>query len=152
MRVGELALRTIEGEVPDCTRCPRLASFLVDLRARGLVASRRGSGTTVLRQSPQAPEFTAISRSIDEFLATTIPLQPLEIRDVVADEALAAQLRCEPGRQFLLFHGIRRSPAGPDQPPITLTDAYIAASFSAIRPHLSDLTGSIGGTAERARR
>jgi GntR family transcriptional regulator len=54
-----------------------------------------------------------------------------------------------PGRQFLLFHGIRRSPAGPDEPPITLTDAYIAASFSAIRSHLSDLTGSIGGTAER---
>jgi DNA-binding GntR family transcriptional regulator len=122
---------------------------LVDLRARGLVASRRGSGTTVLRKSPQAPEFTSISRSIDEFLATTVPLQPLEIRDVIADEALAAELRCEPGRQFLLFRGIRRSPAGPDEPPITLTDAYIAASFSAIRPHLSDLIGSIAGAAER---
>jgi len=122
---------------------------LVDLRARGLVASRRGSGTTVLRQSPQAPEFTAISRSIDEFLTTTTPLQPLEIRDVIVDEALATELRCEPGRQFLLFRGIRRSPAGPDEPPITLTDAYIAASFSAIRPHLSDLTGTIAGTAER---
>src|SRR5262245_45413427 len=83
---------------------------LVDRRARGLVASRRGSGTTVLRQTPQAPEFTAISRSIDEFLATTIPLQPFEIRDVIADEALAAELRCDVGRQFLLFRGIRRSP------------------------------------------
>jgi DNA-binding GntR family transcriptional regulator len=122
---------------------------LVDLRARGLVASRRGSGTTVMRQSAQASEFTAVSRSIDEFQATSIPLKPLEIRDVVANEALAAQLRCEPGRQFLLFRGIRRSPAGPDEPPITLTDAYIAASFSAIRPHLSDLTEPIGGAAER---
>ena len=122
---------------------------LVDLRARGLVASRRGSGTTVLRRSAQAPEFTAISRSLDEFLATTIPLQPLDIRDVIADEALAAELRCEPGRQFLLFRGIRRSPAGPDEPPITLTNAYISASFSAIRPHLSALTGSVAGTAER---
>ena len=122
---------------------------LVDLRARGLVASRRGSGTTVLRQTPHAPQFTAISRSIDEFLATTIPLQPLEIHDVIADEALAAELRCEPGRQFLLFRGVRRSPARPDEPPLTLTDAYISASFSAIRPHLSELTGSIAGTAER---
>jgi DNA-binding GntR family transcriptional regulator len=122
---------------------------LVDLRARGLVASRRGSGTTVLRQSPQAPAFTAISRSIDEFLTATIPLQPLEIRDVIADEPLAKELRCEPGRQFLWFRGIRRSPARSDEPPITLSDAYISASFSAIRPHLSELTGSIAGTAER---
>jgi DNA-binding GntR family transcriptional regulator len=119
---------------------------LADLRARGLVASRRGSGTMVLRQAPQAPEFTAISRSIDEFLATPIPLQPLEIRDVIADEALAAELHCESGRQFLLFRGIRRSSAGPV---LTLSDVYIAASFSAIRPHLSGLTGSIAGTAER---
>ena len=86
---------------------------LVDLRSRGLVASRRGSGTTVLRRTPQPPpEFAAIYRSIDEFLPTQIPLQPIEIRDVIADEALAAELRCEPGRQFLLFRGIRRSPAG----------------------------------------
>ncbi|MCP3464641.1 GntR family transcriptional regulator [Bradyrhizobium sp. CCGUVB23] len=122
---------------------------LVDLRARGLVASRRGSGTTVLRQTPQTPKFTAISRSIDEFLATTIPLQPLEVRDVIADEALAAELRCEFGRQFLLFQGVRKSPGGPDEPLLTLTDAYIAASFSAIRPYLFELTGSIAGTAER---
>ena len=123
---------------------------LVDLRSRGLVASRRGSGTTVLRRTPHPPpEFAAISRSIDEFLATAIPLQPIEIRDVIADEPLAAELRCEPGRQFLLFRGIRRLPTGPDEPPLTLSDAYIAASYSAIRPHLSELTGSIAGTAER---
>jgi DNA-binding GntR family transcriptional regulator len=30
-----------------------------------------------------------------------------------------------------------------------LSDAYIAASYSAIRPYLSELTGSIAGTAER---
>src|SRR5215470_7966311 len=122
---------------------------LVDLTSRGLVARRRGFGTTVLRRTPQALAFSEIYRSVDEFLATAIPLQPIEIRDVIADEALAAELRCEPGRQFLLFRGIRRSPAGPDEPPITLTNAYISASFSAIRPHLSALTGSVAGTAER---
>src|SRR5215470_2470748 len=122
---------------------------LVDLTSRGLVARRRGFGTTVLRRTPQALAFSEIYRSVDEFLATAIPLQPIEIRDVIADEALAAELRCEPGRQFLLFRGIRRSPAGPDEPPLTLTDAYIAASYSVIRPQLSELTGSIAGTAER---
>src|SRR6516225_2224433 len=120
---------------------------LVELRSRGLVTSRRGSGTTVLRRTPAAPAFAATSRSIDEFLASAIPLKPIDIRDVIADAALASELRCEPGRQFLLFRGIRRS--RPDEPPLTLSDAYIAASYSAIRPYLSELTGSIAGTAER---
>jgi len=122
---------------------------LVDLVSRGLVARRRGFGTTVLRRTPQALAFSEIYRSVDEFLATAIPLQPIEIRDVIADEALAAELRCEPGRQFLLFRGIRRSRTRPDEPPLTLSDAYIAASYSSIRPHLAELTGSIAGTAER---
>jgi uracil-DNA glycosylase family 4 len=34
MRAAELALRTIEGEVPGCARCPRLAGFLAENRAR----------------------------------------------------------------------------------------------------------------------
>jgi DNA-binding GntR family transcriptional regulator len=122
---------------------------LVDLRSRGLVTSRRGSGTTVLRRTSPAPAFAATSRSIDEFLATAIPFQPIEMREVVADATLAAELRCEPGRQFLLFRGIRKSPAPTDEPPITLTDAYIAASYSAITPYLSELKESIAGTAER---
>jgi DNA-binding GntR family transcriptional regulator len=122
---------------------------LVELRSRGLVASRRGSGTTVLRRTPSAPAFAATSRSIDEFLATTIPLQPIEIRDVIVDAALAAELRCEPGRQFLFFRGVRRPLTRPDEPPLTLSDVYIAASYSAIRPFLSELPGTIAGTAEQ---
>ena len=122
---------------------------LVDLRSRGLVTSRRGSGTTVLRRTPPAPTFVATSRSIDEFLEIPIPLRPIEIRDVIADADLATELRCEPGRQFLLFRGIRRSRIRPEESPLTLTDAYIAASYSSILPYLSELTGSIAGTAER---
>src|SRR5262245_14979466 len=34
MHVGESQLRKIEREVPACARCPRLAGFLTDLRAR----------------------------------------------------------------------------------------------------------------------
>jgi len=122
---------------------------LVDLRSRGLVTSRRGSGTTVLRRTPTAPAFAATSRSIDEFLASPIPLQQIETREVIANAALATELRCEPGRQFLLFRGIRRSRTRPDELPLTLTDAYIAASYSAILPYLSELTDSIAKTAER---
>lgn len=124
---------------------------LVNLRSRGLVASRRGSGTVVLRQTPQTPAFGESYRSIDDFLASVMeaPLRALEIRDVIADEELAEMLRCEPGRQFLLLRGIRQSSVRPSHSPIALTDAYIAASYAAIRPYLSSLTESIAGTAER---
>jgi DNA-binding GntR family transcriptional regulator len=126
---------------------------LDDLRSRGLVASRRGSGTTVLRQTAAAPAFGETYRSIDAFLAgaVEVPLQALEIRDVIVDAALAAVLRCEPGRQFLLLRGVRRSRLRPEERPMALADAYIAASYSAaIRPYLSELKASIAATAERA--
>ena len=124
---------------------------LAELRARGLVASRRGSGTVVVRRMPQPPAFGESYRSVDEFLAGVVeaPLRALEIRDVVADDALAAALRCEPGRQFLLLRGVRRSHTRPDEAPLALTEAYINPSYAAIRPHLAALGESIAGTAEQ---
>ena len=124
---------------------------LGELRGRGLVASRRGSGTVVLRLAPQPPVFSESYGSIDELLAsaTEAPLEALEITNVIADEELAAELRCEPGRQFLMLHGIRRSRARPDAPAMALTDAYINASYGAIRAHLASLTGSVASTAEK---
>ena len=82
-------------------------------------------------------------------VSTEAPLEALEITNVIADEELAAELRCEPGRQFLMLRGIRRSRARPDAPPMALTDAYINASYGAIRSHLASLTGSIASTAEK---
>jgi GntR family transcriptional regulator len=124
---------------------------LVELRTSGLVASRRGSGTVVLRRAPQAFVFSESYQSIDAFLASVVevPLQPLEIKDVIADDSLAAALRCEPGRQFLLLRGVRRPHDRPDEPPMALTDAYINATYSAIRPRLAMLSESIAGTAEK---
>jgi len=124
---------------------------LVDLRSRGLTSSRRGSGTVVLTRIPPTPSFSESPSSLETFLSSVaeVALQPLEIRDIVADESLAAELGCEPGRQFLLFRGIRRVRARPKDPPLAVSDAYIEASYGAIRPHLSELTESIAGTAER---
>src|SRR6516162_937125 len=60
---------------------------LVELRARGLVASRRGSGTVVLRLAPQPPVFSENYSSVDDFLTSTreAPLEALEITNVIAD-------------------------------------------------------------------
>ena len=124
---------------------------LADLRARGLTSSRRGSGTLVVRQAPRPPGFSESYSSLETFLSSAVeaPLQPLEIRDVIADESLAAELHCEPGRQFLFVRGLRRARAQPEDPPLGVSDVYLGASYGAIRPYLSKLTESVASTAER---
>jgi GntR family transcriptional regulator len=124
---------------------------LSELRARGLVASRRGSGTVVLRDSPRVAQFGETYRSIDTFLASVVeaPLREMEITDVIVDEPLAAALRCEPGRQFLHYRGLRRWRDRPGEPPMAFVVGWINASYGAIRPYLSALNESIAGTAER---
>jgi GntR family transcriptional regulator len=125
---------------------------LAELRSRGLIASRRGSGTVVLRKDAREPVFGESYRSVDDFLAGVIeaPLEPLEITDVIADADLSCRLRCEEGRQFVLLRGVRRRRGQPEEPPIALVHAYVNATYGAIRPYLAALSESIAGTAERA--
>src|SRR5262245_8632870 len=83
---------------------------LAELRSRGLIASRRGLGSIVLRPVPQEAVFTETYESVDEFLAGFVqaPITTSEITDVVANSALAAELGCEEGRQFIMLRGQRR--------------------------------------------
>jgi GntR family transcriptional regulator len=124
---------------------------LAELRTRGLIASRRGSGTVVLRAVPHEPVFGESYRSVDSFLTGVVeaPLETLAIADVVADAALASELHCEEGRQFLRLRGIRRRRGKPEEPPLALVHAYVNATYSAIRPYLAGLEESIAGTAEK---
>jgi GntR family transcriptional regulator len=124
---------------------------LAELRSRGLVASRRGRGTVVLRTDPREPVFSETYQSIDGFLAgvVQVPLIALEITDIVADAALAAQLGCEEGRQFVLLRGERRLRDQPGKAPIALVRAYVNATYGLIRPHLARLKESIASTAEK---
>jgi GntR family transcriptional regulator len=124
---------------------------LVELRSRGLIASRRGVGSVVLRAVPQEAAFREEYESVDEFLAGIVqaPLTTLEVTDVVADVSLASQLRCEEGRQFIMLRGERRRWGHPEEPPIALVWAYVNATYGLIRPRLSNLTESLAGTAEK---
>src|SRR5215471_2137575 len=72
---------------------------LSELRSRGLIASRRGLGSVVLRTVPNEAAFSETHQSIDDFLAgvTQAPFTTLEVSDVVVDGDLASQLRCEEG-------------------------------------------------------
>jgi GntR family transcriptional regulator len=124
---------------------------LAELRSRGLIASRRGVGSVVLRAMPQEAAFRETYESVDEFLAGIVqaPLTTLEVTDVVADVSLASQLRCEEGRQFIMLRGERRRWGHPEEPPIALVWAYVNATYGLIRPRLSNLTESLAVTAEK---
>jgi len=125
---------------------------LAELRSRGLVVSRRGSGSVVARKTPHAPVFGESYRSVDDFLAGVIeaPLETLTLSDIVADVGLACRLRCEEGRQFVLLRGVRRRRGHPEEPPIALVQAYVNAAYGSIRPFLTALSESIAGTADKA--
>jgi GntR family transcriptional regulator len=124
---------------------------LAELRSRGLIASRRGSGSVVLRDAPREPVFGESYSSVDDFLAgvTEAPLETLAITDVVADAGLACRLGCEEGRQFVLLRGVRRRRGHPEEPPIALAHAYLNATYGAIRPYLAALSESVARTAEK---
>ena len=124
---------------------------LAELRARGLIASRRGLGTVVLRTAPQEAAFSETYESVDEFLAGVVtPITTLDITDVVADSALAAQLRCEEGRQFIMLRGERRRWGHPEEPPIALVRGYVNAVYGLIRPELAKPSEALASIAERA--
>lgn len=124
---------------------------LGELRAAGVIISRRGSGSVVLRASAQEPAFSESYRSIDSFLAGVLeaPLRVESITDVVADAALAAKLHCEEGRLFLLARGVRQRRNQPGEPPLALVFAYVNAIYGAVRPHLLTLSESIAATMEK---
>jgi GntR family transcriptional regulator len=124
---------------------------LGELRSAGLISSRRGSGSVVVRATAEVPVFGESYRSIDDFLAGVVeaPTRVQSVIDVVADAELAAELGCEEGRQFLLARGLRRRRNQPGQPPLAVVYAYINAIYGAIRPHLLTLSESIAATMEK---
>lgn len=124
---------------------------LVEIRSRGLIASRRGLGSVVLRVAPQQAVFTETYESLEQFLAgvAEAPMRNVEITDVEADATLAAQLRCEVGRQFIMLRGARRRRRNPEEAPIALVDGYVSATYGLLRPHLNNLTEAIATMAEK---
>jgi DNA-binding GntR family transcriptional regulator len=123
---------------------------LAELRSRGLIASRRGLGSIVLRVTPREAEFSETHQSIEDFLAgaTQAPFTALEITDVVADATLAAQLHCEEGRQFIKLRGERGLRDGSDAP-LALVTGYVNATYGLLRPHLRAITEALASIAER---
>lgn len=124
---------------------------LAELRSRRLIASRRGLGSVELRVVPQEAAFIETSEFVDGFLAGIVqaPIVTLEITDLVADSALAARLRCEGGRQFIMLRGERQRRSRPEEASIALVRVPIDATYGPIRTHFAKPTESPAGIAEK---
>jgi len=105
---------------------------LRQLRNDGLVASRQGSGTTVM--PPGNTQFN-VHRvgSIDELIAYAAQSRyQVEQSEVLKlDGGQAADLGLPEGMRCLRLQGLRR-PEDPDKPPVCWTEVYIAGEYAGV--------------------
>lgn len=104
---------------------------LRQLQDLGLIARRRGRGTTVEAASPKAG-FSQSLASLEDLvqLAARTPRDIQKMQEIVADIELAAQLGVAPGTRWLRISS-KRGEAG--QPPMVWTDLYVDAHYRGIR-------------------
>lgn len=95
------------------------------LRDRGLITSRQGMGSRVRSALPRVAYLEAMT-SVDDLLeyAAATHLEEMKLEDVVADDALAAQLGGPPGRRWVRITGLRAA-NDDDVTPICWTDLYL---------------------------
>ncbi len=123
---------------------------LSELRALGLVESRQGKGSIVVkarRQSSYAQSYSSIEE-LTRFASGT-PIHPIEVDDVIADQALAGDLHCGVGQSFVRILGLRYGEDDTASAPSGYVEVYVDASLSRIRAHLQNLKTSIAETLER---
>lgn len=104
---------------------------LRELREAGLVASRQGHGTTVLRPGSPRPyvhEVASINDLIELANATRYDVRTNEV--VTATSELAARLGGEVGERWLRVEGFRYAPDDPQ--PVCWTEVYVHGDFAGV--------------------
>jgi GntR family transcriptional regulator len=112
------------------------------LRDEGLVASRQGAGTTVMRRSAQ-PLYTYSVASIEELLQYAAEARYAVDQSgiVVADRALAERLGCGTGQRWLRVEGFRYAEGASD--PICWTEVFVRADYAGIGLMIGRRSGPI---------
>jgi GntR family transcriptional regulator len=112
------------------------------LREEGLVASRQGAGTTVVRRAAR-PLYTYSVSSIEELLqyATEARYAVDKAGIIVADQALADRLGCAVGQRWLRVEGFRYTESEPD--PICWTEVFVRADYAGIGLMIGRRSGTI---------
>lgn len=122
---------------------------LSDLRGRGLIESRQGIGSIVVRQHSRA-SYTETYSSVEELtrFAQGAPIRAHAIEDVVADEELAAMLRSRPGLGWLRILGVRHDRRDAEVP-VGHVEVYVDAAYAGIREQVWTLETSVMETIEK---
>lgn len=112
------------------------------LRAEGLIASRQGAGSTVVRQASRSI-YTYSVNSIEELLqyAAHVRYEVDKSGIVVADPALAGRLGCRAGERWLRVEGFRY--AAGEQMPVCWTEVFVRADFAGIALKIGKSAGTI---------
>ena len=116
------------------------------LRNRGLIESRQGVGTVVVRASAE-PGYTESYDSIDELtrFAEHAPLKVLRAEDVILDRPQATLVGSRAGQSWLRIDGLRPGEAVGD-PPAAHVEVYVDPTYRRIRARLDNLRSSIAET------
>lgn len=112
------------------------------LRSEGLIESRQGAGTTVIRRDAGSLYAYSIA-SIEELLqyATRVRYQVERSGHVVADVDLAERLGCRKGDRWLRVEGFRY--ADSERVPVCWTEVFIRADYAGIGMMIGRRTGTI---------
>ena len=112
------------------------------LRDAGLVESRQGFGTTVLRPGAPRPyvhEVASINALIELANATRYEIAKSEV--VLADAALAERLGTAQGSKWLRIEGYRYAPD--DRRPVCWTEVFVHGDFAGVARLLGRRQGPI---------
>jgi len=116
---------------------------LATLRSLGLIESRQGVGSIVVRSAPRSI-FTETFSSVEELIRTGrgTPLRTKSVTDVIADKKLAEQLRGRPGQSYLKITGVR--PSGTRRAFLAgYVEVYVHSIYSGVRAQLPKLKTTI---------
>lgn len=108
---------------------------------QGLVTRHQGIGTRVRARSATPQRYVAALGSLQELMqyAQQTRMSLLSHREIVTDESLARQLRCQPGEHWVEAETCRRASDGaPSDPPIVHMHIYI-------RPEAGGLLAELDG-------
>jgi DNA-binding GntR family transcriptional regulator len=108
---------------------------------QGLVTRHQGIGTRVRAAAAAPQRYVAALGSLQELMQYTrqTRISLLSHREVIADDALARQLRCQPGEHWIEAETCRRpTDAAPDDPPIVHMRIYM-------RPEARGLLAELDG-------
>jgi GntR family transcriptional regulator len=100
------------------------------LEKLGMISRLRGEGTVVISSAPVA-RYQPVAQSaadIASLAADTKLLNP-DIREIVADEALASRIRMEPGTALIVAQGARIYRVG-DSQPLCWSEHYLRSDAS----------------------